>query len=195
MQTIHRQAACRLTPRQRVAVVGMIGIALSILLSWWAWFVSVRDATPIVDVLTFSLIASSLLSVNLAFFWTYGIKFFIPWLAPIPVSRRVASLLVVLWIVTVLISLLIGLWVYSHDLVDVSLEGVATVLPDGRFAIVNHGKLVRYLNPDEYRRVAASEALGTVTVALTLLLVFAALIGVKLWRREAPGSKGHSRTY
>lgn len=176
----------RLTARQRFTRAGVVGLMVNAPLCWVGWLtvLKVSPSTAVVPT-TLTPLVIAILAVAVAMFGTFGIKGLAPIVTPIRVARSQFRKWVVLWIVFVVVSVVLGLAVFSR--VDppsgAGLLGGAARLADGRYALVSHGTVIRYLSSEEYRELLTSEMLGMIAVVLALSLAFTAFLASRLWYR------------
>jgi hypothetical protein len=153
---------------------------------WLAWLAVLKvSPSPAVSHVTIIPLVIVIATTAAAMFGTFGVKGVLPTVTPIPIARSRFRRWVTVWIVLVVVSLVLGTIVFSrvNPPSEAGLVGSATRMHDGRYALVSHGNLVRYLSPEEYREILTSEMLGMIAIVLALSLVFAALVGARLWRR------------
>lgn len=184
------------TWRQRFTRAGVIGLMINAPVCWWAWLAVLKvSPSPVVSQITIIPLLIVIATTAMAMFGTFGVKGVLPTVTPIPMARPRFRRWVTVWIALVVISLVLGSLVFSRvsPPSEAGLVGSATRMQDGRYALVSHGNLVRYLSPEEYKEILTSEMLGMVAIVLALSLVFAAFVGTRLWRRTDREDVSESR--
>jgi len=184
------------TWRQRLTRAGVIGLMINAPVCWWAWLAVLKfSPSSVVSQITMIPLVIAIAMIAMAMFGTFGVKGVLPVVTPIPMARRHFRRWLTVWIALVVVSLVLGSIVFSRvsPPSEAGLVGSATRMKDGRYALVSHGNLVRYLSPEEYREMLTSEMLSMVAIVLTLSLIFSAFVGSRLWRRTDRGNFHESR--
>ncbi len=152
----------------------VIGLALG----WTAWLMIAADRPTPAIAMTVMAIVVGATGATIAITAVFGV-FFLRKAQPLELSPNSRRLLLALSAVLAL-GTLAGAYVVHSKIPVGGMEGVAGVTPDGRFAVINHGQVVRYVDEREYRQLEASSVAGTATVANAVLTAFLVTIALRL---------------
>jgi len=170
---------------QRFAMMGVFAVVLGVVVGWALLGLHLRlDASEVGRTLTIVYMVGMLLLANITFFGHLTAFRQPRALAPIRIPRPRYRVGVTVFIALFLISGALAFVAFARLQFPESLRGVggtAAHLSDGRFALVNHGEVLRYISSAEYERVITGERLGMTTLALLAGLVYAGATAYRLW--------------